>query len=51
MTSLTAAQREHIAAERRAQGLPPHVTDAAVLDRIVGMVLATQMCSGNQEAA
>jgi hypothetical protein len=51
MTGLTAAQRQRIAAERQAQGLPPHVTDAAVLDRIVGMVLATQMTSGKQEAA
>ena len=41
MTGLTAAQRERIAAERKAQGLPAKVTDVATLDRIVGMVLAT----------
>jgi hypothetical protein len=47
---VTAAERERIAAQvresRQAQGLPEHVTDADMLDRLAAALLAT----GNDRA-
>ncbi|HEY2195433.1 MAG TPA: hypothetical protein VGH76_24465 [Actinomycetospora sp.] len=48
----TRAQRiaATVAAERRAQGLPPKITDPVVLDRVAAILLATEPNPGPKPA-